>query len=74
MVVPTVQYVAAVKPNYVASVTGVGGTYRGSRVADKIQSNQGTRTFFNILGIISLGLSLPGLRQIRVCLLTLMHP
>ena len=47
---PTVQYVAAVKPNYVASVTGVGGTYRGSRVADKIQSNQGTRTFFNILG------------------------
>ena len=36
---PTVQYVAAVKPGYVASVTGVGGTLRGCRVADDIQSN-----------------------------------
>lgn len=47
---PTVQYVAAVKPDYIASVTGVAGTYRGSRVADKIQSNDISRTAFNILG------------------------
>lgn len=47
---PTVQYVAAVKPQYVASVTGVGGTYRGSRVADQIQSNTASRAIFNILG------------------------
>lgn len=47
---PTVRYVAAVKPDYVASVTGVGGTFRGSMVADKIQNNEATRTIFNILG------------------------
>lgn len=47
---PTVRYVAAVKPQYVASVTGVGGTFRGSKVADKIQSNTATRAIFNILG------------------------
>lgn len=47
---PTVRYVAAVKPAYVASVTGVGGTFRGSKVADDIQNNKGTRIFMNILG------------------------
>ena len=47
---PTVRYVAAVKPQYVASVTGVGGTFRGSLVADKIQNNQASRTLINILG------------------------
>ena len=47
---PTVRYVAAVKPEYVASATGVGGTFRGSQVADKIQSNTATRAIFNILG------------------------
>lgn len=47
---PTVQYVAVVKPEYVASATGVGGTFRGSLVADKIQNNSGTKTFMNILG------------------------
>lgn len=47
---PTVRYVAAVKPEYVASATGVGGTFRGSKVADDIQGNKGTRAFFNILG------------------------
>lgn len=47
---PTVQYVAAVKPEYVASVTGVGGTYRGSKVADDIQNNRLSKTAFNILG------------------------
>lgn len=47
---PTVRYVAAVKPQYVASVTGVGGTFGGSKVADQIQSNTATRAIFNILG------------------------
>lgn len=47
---PTVQYVAAIKPQYVASVTGVGGTFRGSKVADDIQNNTISRTAFNILG------------------------
>lgn len=47
---PTIRYVAAVKPEYVASVTGVGGTFRGSLVADKIQNNQASRTLINILG------------------------
>lgn len=47
---PTVRYVAAVKPQYVASATGVGGTFRGSVVADKIQNNTASRAIFNILG------------------------
>ena len=47
---PTVRYVAAVKPDYVASATGVGGTFRGSKVADVIQNNSGLKTFMNILG------------------------
>lgn len=47
---PTVQYVAVVKPQYVASATGVGGTFRGSKVADVIQNNTGTKLFMNILG------------------------
>ncbi len=47
---PTSRYVAAVKPAIVASVTGVGGTFRGSKVADDIQNNQLSRTAFNILG------------------------
>lgn len=33
---PTARYVAAVKPEYVASVTGVGGSFYGSKVADDI--------------------------------------
>lgn len=47
---PTARYVAAIKPQYVASVTGVGGTFRGSKVADDIQNNTATRTVFNIVG------------------------
>ena len=47
---PTVRYISAIKPQYVASVTGVAGTYRGSKVADDIQSNSLSRTAFNILG------------------------
>ena len=47
---PTVRYVSAVKPEYVASATGVGGTFRGSKVADVIQNNSGLKTFMNILG------------------------
>lgn len=52
---PTVQYVAAIKPHYVASVTGVGGTFRGSKVADDIQNNTVSRTAFNILGQYIIG-------------------
>lgn len=47
---PTVRYVAATKPEYVASITGVAGTFRGSKVADDIQNNRLSRTAFNILG------------------------
>lgn len=47
---PTVLYVAATKPEYIASITGVAGTYHGSKVADDIQSNKLSRTAFNILG------------------------
>lgn len=47
---PTTRYIAAVKPEYVASVTGVAGTFRGSLVADKIQANQGLNSIFGVLG------------------------
>jgi triacylglycerol lipase len=47
---PTVLYVASTKPQYLASITGVAGTYHGSKVADDIQSNSLSRTAFNILG------------------------
>lgn len=47
---PTVRYVAAVKPAYVASVTGIGGTFRGSKVADDIQNSTALRTVFNLVG------------------------
>jgi triacylglycerol lipase len=36
---PTVRYVAATRPELVASVTGVGATFRGSKVADDILAN-----------------------------------
>ncbi len=47
---PTVLYVAATQPQYIASITGVAGTYHGSKVADDIQNNSLSRTAFNILG------------------------
>lgn len=47
---PTVLYVAQTKPQYLASITGVAGTYHGSKVADDIQGNKLSRTAFNILG------------------------
>lgn len=47
---PTVLYVASTKPQYLASITGVAGTYHGSKVADDIQNNKLSRTAFNILG------------------------
>lgn len=37
---PTIRYVEAVKPQYVASLTGVGATFRGSKVADDLLSSQ----------------------------------
>ncbi|WP_257227096.1 triacylglycerol lipase [Acinetobacter sp. YH12069] len=47
---PTTRYIAAIKPEYVASVTGVAGTYRGSLVADKIQANKTINSVFGVLG------------------------
>ena len=52
---PTVLYVAQTKPQYIASITGVAGTYHGSKVADDIQNNTLTRTAFNILGDYIIG-------------------
>ena len=48
-------YVAATQPQYIASITGVAGTYHGSKVADDIQNNRLTRTAFNILGDYIIG-------------------
>ena len=47
---PTVRYIAAIRPDIVASVTGVAGTFRGSKVADDILVNQGTSTLANFFG------------------------
>ncbi|NWK72848.1 triacylglycerol lipase [Acinetobacter sp. SwsAc6] len=47
---PTVLYVSSTRPQYIASITGVAGTYHGSKVADDIQNNKLSRTAFNILG------------------------
>ena len=64
---PTVLYVAQTKPQYIASITGVAGTYHGSKVADDIQGNSLSRTAFNILGdyivgpLIALGQAKPEL-------------
>lgn len=52
---PTVLYVAATRPQQIASITGVAGTYHGSKVADDIQNNTLTRTAFNILGDYIIG-------------------
>ena len=52
---PTVLYVAATRPQQIASITGVAGTYHGSKVADDIQNNTLTRTVFNILGDYIIG-------------------
>lgn len=52
---PTVLYVAATKPQYLASITGVAGTYHGSKVADDIQGNKLTKSAFNILGDYIIG-------------------
>lgn len=52
---PTVLYVAQTKPQSIASITGVAGTYHGSKVADDIQNNSLTRTAFNILGDYIIG-------------------
>lgn len=46
---PTVRYIAAVRPDLVASVTGVAGTFRGSKVADDILASKGTSSLFDVL-------------------------
>lgn len=52
---PTVRYVAAVKPQYVASVTGVAGTFRGSKVADDILGGGALASIVKIAGDNLLG-------------------
>ena len=47
---PTSQYVAVTYPDKVASVTGLSGTFHGSKVADDIQGNKLSKTGFNIVG------------------------
>lgn len=47
---PTVRYIAAIRPDIVASVTGVAGTFRGSKVADDILANQGAPTLADFFG------------------------
>ena len=47
---PTARYVAAIRPDLVASVTGVAGTFLGSKVADDILASTGTSNAFNVVG------------------------
>lgn len=46
---PTIRYIAATRPELVASITGVAGSFRGSKVADDILAQEATSllaTFF----------------------------
>ncbi|MEG0343481.1 MAG: triacylglycerol lipase [Acinetobacter sp.] len=45
---PTIRYIEVVKPQYVASLTGVGATFRGSKVADDLLANRGGSQFLSI--------------------------
>ena len=45
---PTIRYIEVVKPQYVASLTGVGATFRGSKVADDLLANRGGSKFLSI--------------------------
>src|SRR5690606_13050311 len=62
---PTVLYVAATKPEYLASITRVSTTYHGCNVADDIQSNSLCRSAFNIFCDYLVGL-LFTLAQLRL--------
>src|SRR5690606_9202735 len=52
---PTVLYLAATQPQYIASITGVAGTYHDSKVEEDIQNNRLTRSALNILGYYIIG-------------------
>ncbi|MEB3767226.1 triacylglycerol lipase [Acinetobacter sp. MD2] len=47
---PTIRYIEIVKPEYVASLTGVGGTFRGSKVADTVLSSNPLHSVMNLVG------------------------
>ena len=47
---PTARYVEIVKPQYVASISGVSGTFKGSKVADDFLSTSVSSTIANIFG------------------------
>ena len=52
---PTIRYIEAVKPQYVASLTGVGGTFRGSKVADLVLSNNASTALVSAISDYLLG-------------------
>lgn len=45
----TIRYVEAIKPEYVASLTGVGATFRGSRIGDMTLENPVTNPISSIM-------------------------
>lgn len=47
---PTALYIASVKPQYVASLTGVAGTFKGSKVADDLLSTKASSTLVGVFG------------------------
>ena len=52
---PTSRYIEIVKPQYVASLTGVGGTFRGSKVADLALSTSGGSALISAVSDYLLG-------------------
>ena len=52
---PTSRYIEIVKPQYVASLTGVGGTFRGSKVADLVLSNDASTALVSAISDYLIG-------------------
>lgn len=52
---PTARYIEIVKPQYVASITGVGGVFKGSKVADDFLSTNASSALASAFGDWILG-------------------
>ena len=52
---PTARYIEIVKPQYVASLTGVGGTFRGTQVADAVLGNTASSAVVSALSDYIIG-------------------
>lgn len=52
---PTARYIEIVKPQYVASLTGVGGTFRGTQVADSVLGNTASSAVVSALSDYIIG-------------------